>query len=203
MHALDVYEVVAAGNTTMMHLLLGVDPRAIAQAPYVAGWREGIEVNASDVGLKICRFGRLIALPNIAGFVGADTVAVVLATDMHHSDDLALAIDIGTNGEIVLGTQDNLIACSTAAGPAFEGARIKFGMRAAAGAIERVDIDGNIPPSPHQPRARRQGRRPLRHRAHRHDRGTAARRHHRRDRPHALGRRTARVAAGCGRTPCE
>jgi uncharacterized 2Fe-2S/4Fe-4S cluster protein (DUF4445 family) len=143
-HAGDIYEVVAAGNTTMMHLLLGVDAHAIAQAPYVAGWREGISVSAGDLGLKICRCGRLTVLPNVAGFVGADTVAVVLATGMHQSDDMQLAIDIGTNGEIVLGTKDNLVACSTAAGPAFEGARIKFGMRAAAGAIERVDIDDDV-----------------------------------------------------------
>ena len=143
-HANDIYELVAAGNTTMMHLLLGVDPHAIAQAPYVAGWREGVSVSASEVGLKINRCGKLTAMPNIAGFVGADTVAVVLATDMHKSPEMQLAIDIGTNGEIVLGTGDHLIASSTAAGPAFEGARIKFGMRAAAGAIERVDIDDDV-----------------------------------------------------------
>jgi uncharacterized 2Fe-2S/4Fe-4S cluster protein (DUF4445 family) len=83
-------------------------------------------------------------LPNIAGFVGADTVALVLATEMHRSEDVRLAVDIGTNGEIVLGTGDYLVACSTAAGPAFEGARIKFGMRAAAGAVEAVDIDDDV-----------------------------------------------------------
>jgi len=143
-HSTDVYEVLAVGNTTMMHLLLGVDPFAIAQAPYVAAYRQGMSVPASELGLKICRCGILTVLPNVAGFVGADTVAVALATEMHTSGELTLAVDIGTNGEIILGTRRKLIACSTAAGPAFEGARIKFGMRAAAGAIEAVDIDSDV-----------------------------------------------------------
>ncbi|HUW56864.1 MAG TPA: ASKHA domain-containing protein [Planctomycetota bacterium] len=143
-HTSDVYELLAVGNTTMMHLLLGVDPHAIAQAPYVAAYRQGRSVPAVDVGLKIARCGRLTVLPNVTGFVGADTVAVVLATEMHTSVALKLAIDIGTNGEIVMGTGEELIACSTAAGPAFEGARIKFGMRAAAGAIESVDISDDV-----------------------------------------------------------
>jgi len=140
----DVYEVVAVGNTTMMHLLLGIDPFAIAQAPYVAAYRNGRSVAATDVGLRIHRCGRLTVLPNIAGFVGADTVGVVLATEMHQDDKLRLVVDIGTNGEIVLGTGEGLIASSTAAGPAFEGARIKFGMRAAAGAIESVDLNDDV-----------------------------------------------------------
>ena len=134
----DIYEVVAVGNTTMVHLLLGVDPRFIAQAPYVAAWREGWSLRAREVGLRIHRRGQLAVLPNIAGFVGSDTVGVVLATGLHRSPELQLAIDIGTNGEIVLGSADRLVCCSTAAGPAFEGARIRFGMRAAPGAIERV-----------------------------------------------------------------
>lgn len=139
-----IYELLAAGNTTMMHLLLGVDPCAIAQAPYVAAYREGRSVPAAELGLKIARCGRLTVLANVAGFIGADTVAVVLATEMHTSPQLNLAIDIGTNGEIVLGTAEELIACSTAAGPAFEGARIRFGMRAARGAVERVDIEDDV-----------------------------------------------------------
>ncbi|HUV38944.1 MAG TPA: ASKHA domain-containing protein, partial [Planctomycetota bacterium] len=140
----DVYELLAVGNTTMMHLLLGIDPFAIAQAPYVGAYRNGRTVAASDVGLRIHRCGKLTVLPNIAGFVGADTVSVILATEMHTGDRLRLAIDIGTNGEIVLGRSAELIASSTAAGPAFEGARIKFGMRAATGAIERVDFDDDV-----------------------------------------------------------
>ena len=143
-HPSDVYELLAVGNTTMMHLLLGVDPFAIAQAPYVAAYRRGLSVSAAELGLKISRCGLLTVLPNVAGFVGADTVAVALATEMLSSTDLTLAVDIGTNGEIVLGARETLVACSTAAGPAFEGARIKFGMRAAAGAIEAVDIDSDV-----------------------------------------------------------
>jgi uncharacterized 2Fe-2S/4Fe-4S cluster protein (DUF4445 family) len=143
-HSSDIYELLAVGNTTMMHLLLGVDPFAIAQAPYVAAYRQGMSVPAAELGLKICRCGFLTVLANIAGFVGADTVGVALATEMHTSKELTLAVDIGTNGEIVMGTREKLIACSTAAGPAFEGARIKFGMRAAAGAIEAVDIDSDV-----------------------------------------------------------
>jgi uncharacterized 2Fe-2S/4Fe-4S cluster protein (DUF4445 family) len=128
----------------MMHLLLAVDPFAIAQAPYVAAYRRGLSVPAADLGLKISRSGLLTVLPNVAGFVGADTVAVALAAELHAAPDLTLAVDIGTNGEILLGNRDQLIACSTAAGPAFEGARIKFGMRAAAGAVEVVDIDSDV-----------------------------------------------------------
>jgi len=143
-HHSEIYELLTVGNTTMMHLLLGVDPFAVAQAPYVAAYRNGRSVPSADVGLNINRCGKLTVLPNIAGFVGADTVSVVLATGMHTSDVVKLAIDIGTNGEIVMGTGEGLIASSTAAGPAFEGARIKFGMRAAAGAVEKVDIDDDV-----------------------------------------------------------
>lgn len=140
----DIYEVVAVGNTTMVHLLLGVEPEFIAQAPYVAAWREGRSVPASEVGLRVHRRGQLTVLPNIAGFVGSDTVGVVLATGLLGSDQLQLAIDIGTNGEIVLGSAARLLCCSTAAGPAFEGARIRFGMRAAPGAIERVRFTDDV-----------------------------------------------------------
>ena len=140
----DVYEIVVVGNTTMTHLLLGVDPQFIAQAPYVGAWREGQNLRAGQVGLRIHRLGQLTVLPNIAGFVGSDTVGVVLATGLMDSEHVQLAIDIGTNGEIVLGSRDRLICCSTAAGPAFEGARIRFGMRAATGAIERVSIGEEV-----------------------------------------------------------
>ena len=138
-----VYEVAAVGNTTMNHLLLGLPVEAIGRAPFVAASASAQSVPARQVGLRINRRGRLYTAPVIGSFVGADTVAVVLATGMHESDRLRLAIDVGTNGEIVLGTRGRLLACSTAAGPAFEGARIRYGMRAAAGAIDRVDLDGD------------------------------------------------------------
>ena len=138
-----VYEVTVVGNTTMNHLLLRLPVDPIARAPFVAASASGQSVPARDLGLKIHPRGRLYAGPLVASFVGADTVGVILATGLHESDRLRMAIDIGTNGEIVLGMRDRLIACSTAAGPAFEGARIRYGMRAATGAIDRVDLDGD------------------------------------------------------------
>jgi uncharacterized 2Fe-2S/4Fe-4S cluster protein (DUF4445 family) len=140
----DVYEVVAVGNTTMAHLLLGVNPEFIAQAPYVGAWRSARTVEARELGLRLHPRGQLTILPNIAGFVGSDTVGVILATHLPESEQIELAIDIGTNGEIVLGSRKRLLCCSTAAGPAFEGARIRFGMRAAAGAIERVTVAEDV-----------------------------------------------------------
>jgi len=150
----DIYEIAAVGNTTMNHLLLGIPPAHIAQAPYVAALRRPVNARAADLGLRIHPNGFLHTLPNIAGFVGADTVGVILATRMYEAEDPALAIDVGTNGELVAGNRDRLVACSTAAGPAFEGARIKFGMRAAEGAIDKIlvnddiefDVIGDVPP---------------------------------------------------------
>jgi len=135
-----VYEAAVVGNTTMNHLLLRLPVDQIARAPFVAASSSAHSVPASEVGLKIHPQGRVYTAPLVAGFVGADTVGVILATGMHEGDRLRMAIDIGTNGEIVLGTRERLLACSTAAGPAFEGARIRYGMRAATGAIDRVDI---------------------------------------------------------------
>ncbi len=136
-----VYEAAMVGNTTMNHLLLRLPTEAIARAPFVAVSASAHSVSARGLGLTMHRRGRLYTAPLVAGFVGADTVGVILATGMHAGDGLRLAIDIGTNGEIVLGTRERLLACSTAAGPALEGARIRYGMRAATGAIDRVDID--------------------------------------------------------------
>jgi len=140
----NVYEATAVGNTTMMHILLGIDPSPIAHAPYVASFKEALDVKAREVGLEINPNGYLHVLPNIAGFVGSDTVGVVLASGMNRADEVRLAVDIGTNGEIVVGNRDRLVACSCAAGPAFEGARIRYGMRAAEGAISKVVINERI-----------------------------------------------------------
>jgi len=139
-----IYEVTTAGNTTMTHLLLGVPPRYLAEAPYVGVFRKGCLVRARDIGVRIHPQGKLYALPNIAGFVGGDTVAVVLATGMMQKDEVCLAIDVGTNGEMVLGSREWMVSCSTAAGPAFEGARIRFGMRASQGAIEKILINDDV-----------------------------------------------------------
>jgi uncharacterized 2Fe-2S/4Fe-4S cluster protein (DUF4445 family) len=144
----NIYEVTFGGNTTMHHLLLSINPAHIAQTPYVAVVREAINTKASRLGININPNGNVFAMPNIAGFVGGDTVGVILAADMMQSEKTILAIDIGTNGELALGTKDRMICCSCAAGPAFEGARIRFGMRASDGAIEKVlmrdDVELNV-----------------------------------------------------------
>ncbi len=140
----SVYEVVFDGNTTMNHILLGIDPTSLAQAPYNAVLLDSKLLPASELGIRIRPSGRVYAMANIAGYVGGDTVGVILAAGMHEQEGVRLALDVGTNGEIVLGGRDRLVACSTAAGPAFEGARITHGMRAAKGAIEKVIIDGDL-----------------------------------------------------------
>ena len=133
-----IYEVTVAGNTCMTHLFLGIDPTNLAIAPYVPVINGSISVRAHELGIGISDFGRVHVLPNIAGYVGADTVGVILAADFYEQEKLTLAVDIGTNGEIVLGSDRRMLACSTAAGPAFEGAHIKHGMRATPGAIDAV-----------------------------------------------------------------
>lgn len=133
-----LYEVTVAGNTVMTHLLWGVPVGAVARAPYVPAFRQSVEKRLGAAGLPGRTTGSLRTLPNIAGFVGGDTVGAILATGVHESDQLRLLVDIGTNGEVVLGNKDRLLACSTAAGPAFEGARISHGMPGAKGAIEKV-----------------------------------------------------------------
>ncbi|WP_027363906.1 ASKHA domain-containing protein [Desulfotruncus alcoholivorax] len=134
----DIYGVSIAANTCMHHLFLGVSPRYIAVAPYVSAVSEPLVASAAELKIDINQAGKIFVLPNIAGFVGADTTAVLLATELDRSEEVKLVIDIGTNGEIVLGSRDRMVACSAAAGPAFEGARISSGMRGAAGAIDHV-----------------------------------------------------------------
>ena len=140
----QIYELTAAGNATMQHLLLGIPVEQIAQAPYVSVFSTGANVSANSLGVSIHPQGNVYVLPSVAAHVGGDTVAVALSTAMKKSDKINLAVDIGTNGEIVLGNRDRLLACSAAAGPAFEGARIAFGMRGAAGAIERMFIRDDV-----------------------------------------------------------
>ncbi|MGD2174261.1 MAG: ASKHA domain-containing protein [Candidatus Brocadiaceae bacterium] len=140
----SIHEVAAVGNTTMSHIFLGVDPAPIAHAPYVAVIREAVDVKARHLGLEVNRNANLYMLPNIAGFVGSDTVAFVLASGIRREPEVRLGIDIGTNGEVILGNRDRLIACSCAAGPAFEGARIRYGMRATEGAISKVVVNEEV-----------------------------------------------------------
>lgn len=138
----NIYKVVAAGNTTMSHLFLGIDPAHLAPAPFVPAFNRPPVVEAAALGLQVNPAARVTFLPGIAGYVGSDTVAVILATGLDQGESNRLAIDIGTNGELVLASRGKLLSCSTAAGPAFEGAQIYQGMRAAPGAIEAVSWQG-------------------------------------------------------------
>ena len=140
-----IYDVTIAGNTVMGHLFLGLDVSNLALLPYTPVIKYYPELVAADIGLAINPGAGIQLLPNIGRFVGGDTTGVILSTGLDQSERFTLAIDIGTNGEIVLGNRDRIIATSTAAGPAFEGARIRFGMRATAGAIDRAEIrNGNL-----------------------------------------------------------
>lgn len=139
----DIYEIVAAGNTTMNHLFLRYPVIQLGRAPYEAHCLKPSDHTANELGLEINPAGNIHTIANIAGFVGSDTIASVLSCGMDITEINTLLVDIGTNGEIVYGTRDNLLAASCAAGPALEGAGIEFGSRAQAGAIERVLFDGN------------------------------------------------------------
>ena len=134
----QIYGISIAGNTCMHHIFLGINPQSIAVSPYVPALSEPLVLDASELNISINQAGKVFMLPNIAGFVGADTVAVLLATELDRSEDIKLVIDIGTNGEIALGSKEKMVACSAAAGPAFEGAQISSGMRGAVGAIDHV-----------------------------------------------------------------
>ena len=134
----DVFSLIAVGNTCMHHLLLGLDPSSLVLSPYVPSISDMLILNAADYCDGIHPRGKLIVLPCIAGFVGADTTAVMLSCEFDQREHLTLAIDIGTNGELVLGDRFRTVACSTAAGPAFEGAKISCGMRGAEGAIDHA-----------------------------------------------------------------
>ncbi|MFC1606433.1 ASKHA domain-containing protein [Candidatus Latescibacterota bacterium] len=136
----EIYEAVFAGNTTMSHLFLGLNPGGLSQIPFVPVTNAPVNLRARDVGVGIHPRGNVYVLPNIAGFVGADTVAVMLASNYLESGPIQLAVDVGTNGELALRHDDSLVVCSTAAGPALEGAALTCGMRAADGAIEHVTI---------------------------------------------------------------
>ncbi len=139
-----VREVVFAGNTAMQQLLAGIDPSGLGRAPFVAATVEPMRLAAADLGLRAHPDARAYIFPAIGGFVGGDTVAGILATRLAEARGPTLLVDIGTNGEIVLAAGGKLLAASTAAGPAFEGARITHGMRAATGAIEKVLFDGRL-----------------------------------------------------------
>ncbi|MHA3913588.1 ASKHA domain-containing protein [Halovulum sp. GXIMD14793] len=136
-----VMEAVLVGNPIMHHLFLGFDPTELGQAPFALVTSEAVTMRAAEAGLNLHHRARLYILPCIAGHVGADAAAVALSEAPHLSDDLVLIADVGTNAEILLGNRDRVLACSSPTGPAFEGAQIRSGQRAAPGAIERVRID--------------------------------------------------------------
>jgi uncharacterized 2Fe-2S/4Fe-4S cluster protein (DUF4445 family) len=137
----DILDVVVVGNPVMHHLFLGIHPRELGGAPFAPAVSSALDLKASDLGLNFHPAARLHTLPLIAGHVGADNVAVLLAEAPDEQDDVMLIVDVGTNAEIVLGNRQRLLAASSPTGPAFEGAQITHGQRAAPGAIERVRID--------------------------------------------------------------
>ncbi len=137
----DILEGVFVGNPVMHHLLLGIDPVELGGAPFALATSGGLTLWANEIEVEMHPDARLFVLPCIAGHVGADAAAVALAEAPHKSEDLVLIVDVGTNAEILLGDESGVLACSSPTGPAFEGAQISCGQRAAPGAIERVRID--------------------------------------------------------------
>jgi uncharacterized 2Fe-2S/4Fe-4S cluster protein (DUF4445 family) len=135
----DVYDVVLVGNTAMQHFILGINPKPISRSPFKP---ENLKArNLSPEALRLGPYAHVHILPLIAGFIGADCVAATLATGIDRAEQTSFLMDIGTNTEILVGKRDLMVACSCASGPAFEGAHIKYGMRAASGAIEGVWIN--------------------------------------------------------------
>jgi uncharacterized 2Fe-2S/4Fe-4S cluster protein (DUF4445 family) len=137
----EILEMVLVGNSTMHHLLLNLHPKDLGLAPFVPTIHRSLDVKARELGLLINSSGNIHVLPTIASFVGADTSALILAEEPHKQDENWLLIDVGTNAELVLGNRKRLVCTSTPTGPALEGAHVEYGMRAAPGAIERVQID--------------------------------------------------------------
>jgi len=136
----DVVAILCSGNTAMIHFLIGLDPARIQRAPYVPSANHIPPIRASQVGIRINGRGLLYTLPSVGAYVGSDITAGVAAIRFDHISDLSLYVDIGTNGEVVLGNKEWMVCCSASAGPAFEGSGVKHGMRAARGAIERLKI---------------------------------------------------------------
>lgn len=137
----DIVDMTIVFNTAMHHIFLGFNPEYIGKAPFIPAVQKALNIKARDMGIKINGSSYIHVLPIEAGFVGADNVGVLIAEEPYNQDSMELIIDIGTNGELLLGNRDRIYSTSCATGPAYEGAQIKFGMRAAPGAIERVKID--------------------------------------------------------------
>jgi uncharacterized 2Fe-2S/4Fe-4S cluster protein (DUF4445 family) len=138
------YEAVVVGNVTMLHLLLGIDPTPISMMPFTPTFMDALSVPASEVGLRIHPAGYIQTLPALGAYVGADIVSGVLATNIAREDKMRVFVDVGTNGEIVIGSSQRTLATAAPAGPAFEGSQIKCGMRATDGAIEGVQLGEGV-----------------------------------------------------------
>ncbi len=136
-----IFEAVIVGNPIMHHLVLGIDPTELGKAPFALATADALNLWAEEIELRLHQDARIYFLPCIAGHVGADAAAVALSEAPDRSEELMLVVDVGTNAEILLGNRDRVLACSSPTGPAFEGAQISSGQRAAPGAIERVEID--------------------------------------------------------------
>jgi uncharacterized 2Fe-2S/4Fe-4S cluster protein (DUF4445 family) len=139
--ARHIHEAVFVGNTTMMHILLGINPKELGNAPFTLAYRRAMDLKARELGLRMHPGANIHILPAQAGHVGADNTGVIVAEEPHRQEGIILTVDIGTNAEIVLSNRKQLYSASSPTGPAFEGAQISSGMRAAPGAIERVRID--------------------------------------------------------------
>lgn len=137
----DISDIVIVGNTVMHHILLGINPTQLGVAPFALATYSHLDLNARDLGIDCNPSGKVHILPLIAGHVGADNVGVMLAESPEESEGIALIVDVGTNAEIILGDRSQVLVASSPTGPAFEGAQISHGQRAAPGAIERVRID--------------------------------------------------------------
>ena len=140
----NVYKIVVVGNTCMHHIFLGIDVTYLGLAPYAPVVRDSLVLEAAELPLKVAANAQVCMLPIIAGFVGADTVGCIISTRIHESEEIRVLVDIGTNGEVVMGSKYRLTACSAPAGPALEGAQIRDGMRGALGAIEKVEAENDI-----------------------------------------------------------
>ncbi len=140
----DIYAITFVGNTTMMHFLLNLPAGNIAVSPFIPVSTDTFLIKAAETGLQINKNGLIAVLPGVSAYVGADTVAAVLSSSMHESDEITLLVDIGTNGEIVLGNKKWMYSCSAAAGPAFEGANIRNGIGGVRGAIDKIEIGDSV-----------------------------------------------------------